>query len=513
MQISRTKLSDLASGPLVELLRLSRNSIIYSLALGFSSVVGLVLLPITTRYLAPEDYGVFLVASSAVVLPVMLGQLGLNSALSRYYFEFIDSPALLSRYLGTITTSMILSFGVILVLMPILGEWVLQPILGNDIRFVFVGAALIIGFIKAFFSLGTRLLELREKAVKSAVTNSIYTASLPVFTLLFVVAFGLGEQGLFASALTSAIVGLVLVLSVYRENFEWSLDRQLLRPSLVMGLPMMVSQMGSWVLDSTGLLIVNRLDSTASAGLFGISMMFASAVSMVGIAVNTAWYPVYMRKIKKADFNEDRITELTSRSATYILLINCLVVLGFVFIIPPLIGKFLPAQYTGVGILAAIMAFGWLFGNMYYVAFNQLMLRKQGSAIAIVHLAAGAVQILATIVLMPHYGILGAALGFAIGRCAQLVIGCSVGSRIHITKNETARLFKVSVVFIVVAVAGLTFSTGTTLTMIIGRLLLIMTFPLLLALVRFYDSSERTLLQSLTVSLRYAIQSYRSGVH
>ena len=81
---------------LTRLKELLRHSAIYGLGSIVARVLGVLLLPLYTRYLSPSDYGLIetLVALSAV-LTALVAQ-GMKSAFFRFYF---DSPEVERRHL------------------------------------------------------------------------------------------------------------------------------------------------------------------------------------------------------------------------------------------------------------------------------------------------------------------------------------------------------------------------------------------------------------------------------
>ena len=78
---------------LTRLKELLRHSAIYGLGSIVARVLGVLLLPLYTRYLSPSDYGLIetLVALSAV-LTALVAQ-GMKSAFFRFYFDSPNSSA------------------------------------------------------------------------------------------------------------------------------------------------------------------------------------------------------------------------------------------------------------------------------------------------------------------------------------------------------------------------------------------------------------------------------------
>ena len=66
-----------------QLLRLSKHSLIYSFGIAISQLVSFLLLPVYTRYLTVDDYGVFEIFQVTLFILSIAFVMGLNSALFR----------------------------------------------------------------------------------------------------------------------------------------------------------------------------------------------------------------------------------------------------------------------------------------------------------------------------------------------------------------------------------------------------------------------------------------------
>ena len=73
-----------------ELKVISRHSSIYGLSNILNRIVSFILLPVYTHYLTPADYGLMDLLYFTTAFIGMVLEMGINSAVSRFYFESED---------------------------------------------------------------------------------------------------------------------------------------------------------------------------------------------------------------------------------------------------------------------------------------------------------------------------------------------------------------------------------------------------------------------------------------
>jgi O-antigen/teichoic acid export membrane protein len=83
-------------------LRLARASAIYGLASFGTRSAKSLLIPVYTRYLTPTDYGSISLAESVGVFALLCGNLAVDSAIQRFYFQHRKDSVELGSYLGSV---------------------------------------------------------------------------------------------------------------------------------------------------------------------------------------------------------------------------------------------------------------------------------------------------------------------------------------------------------------------------------------------------------------------------
>ena len=76
-----------------------RNSLIYMLPVGLGSLIPFITIPIFTRILTPEDYGILALALIYAIFMCGLANFGVSLVFERNYFQYRDNPEKLAQLL------------------------------------------------------------------------------------------------------------------------------------------------------------------------------------------------------------------------------------------------------------------------------------------------------------------------------------------------------------------------------------------------------------------------------
>ena len=69
-----------------EVKSVGRHSLIYMLGPALSKIVGFVLIPVYTRFIAPDEFGVMSIVDVAMTLTMMLLSMGIGDSMARFYY-------------------------------------------------------------------------------------------------------------------------------------------------------------------------------------------------------------------------------------------------------------------------------------------------------------------------------------------------------------------------------------------------------------------------------------------
>ena len=391
-------------------------ALIYGLANALGKVVQVLTLPIFTRYLTTEDYGTL----SLLVLVGLIGRalfsLGLGGSVGIVYFEREDQ-AHRQRTVWLSTLFLLASAAAMIALALPLAEPLAHALLGAGapadlLRLYCVATAL---------QLLTDPLMLRlqfegQAGRYLALSLSVNLAGTVASLALVVLGWGLG--GWVIGAALGALVSAVVCLAMLARGCRFSWDRELAARLMRIGLPMVPSGVVMYVLLSCGPFFLKELAGLREAGLFAVGAQFALAMSLVANAFGAAWVPFFLGYATRPEEGSAIFPALTTR---FFLGFGLLAVCFFAFA-EPVVGLFTAPSFHGaaamVGPLAlayALLALSYMLQpGMYFAAETKLVMAVQGGA--------ALVSVAAQLLLVPRFGMLGAALAVVAGTASMVAL-------------------------------------------------------------------------------------------
>lgn len=402
---------------------LLRHSLIYLIGRGIPGIIGFVTIVVYTRLMSPETYGLYALVISASILVNALLYQWLNASLLRFLPQYRDNPSAL-------LTSLLAGFACVSLLAPLGGAglilWRDGP--GWD-RLVLFTVLLI--WVQSWFTLNLELARSRLLPAQYGLMSLLRTGVSLGLGVVLVVA-GYGAYG----ALAGLIIGyLIPGLWVLRKQWSginlFSLEGGLIKKVLAYGLPLTASYALIAVINSTDRFMLAGLVNESATGLYVAGQGLAQqAVGVLMMMVNLAAYPIVVNALENGGAQAAR-TQL--RKNIFMLLgvglpMTCL----FILLAAPIASVFLGEGFREAAVeIMPWVALGALLSGAraYYFDLAFYLGRRTGAQVVIMVVAA-LVNVVLNFLLIPRYGLTGAAYASVVAHGAGLLLSMLIGRRI-----------------------------------------------------------------------------------
>ena len=402
---------------------LKRTSL-YALGDVITKGLNIVLLPIYTAFLDPSAYGIFGIANVVAMMVPILFTGGIRAAALKFYYHYEGEER--RRFYGTIWVfSVVLSVS-LLVILDAFGGTLLNRMCGEVAYDPYLRLALWLGVLTASFVMIPREL---FRASGRAGLYSLLQVSLFVVTTLLTLWWVVVERRGAEGALLARVVG-TAVVSMFTAFYLLRYCRFKLHPTglkfaLVYSLPMVPHFIAHWVLASTNRIFIERYATLEAAGLFNLAFALVNLLQLVSGAAISALMP-YFGNLVGGD--ERARGELTRSITPYV---------GLVVLTALLIGLYAkeaiqiltPAVYDGAIPIVPWLLLGFLAYAFYQVSASQLSVSAgRSGVVGITTVVAACFNIALNIVLIPRWGMMGAAVTHAL-TYVMLMIGTGFFAR------------------------------------------------------------------------------------
>ncbi len=466
---------------------LSQGVAIYGAGDAAVQIVNLLLLPVYVRVLSKEDYGSLGVVLAIEMIARIVSRWGLDGAFMRYYH---DRPAggplerLTSTIVWFIAGADVIVFGVALAASGWIGaRFSFQPPHLLALRLMLVNTFLISLTFVPYHSMRLR----HEAATYSGL---VFARSLG--TLLLRIALILWLRWNIAGVFAADVIMTVILLPILwrwfaplvRGVFSWNELGTVLR----FGLPRLPHGLAQAGLDAGNKLLLNRYISREALGVYQNGFTLGTGVRFFTSAFETAWAPFYYATAKQPDGRM-----VLAKMATYGFAVLSVIVALSVAVSREAVLLFLKPEYLGAVRVIPLIALGMAMQGAYLLASIGLNLTSRTQYYPVATFAALAVGLGSGLVLMPRYGITGAAIAFAASGFTQALVAFGFARHFFPIPFEAGRILRVIASATVAAVAAIWLvpDMHPLVSFSLRALVTVLTFLLLLAGSGFLRKTER----------------------
>lgn len=467
--------------------RLTKHSAVYGIGHILSRFVGFLLLPIHTNYLLPEEYGTAALLFSSLAILNVIFSYGMDVAFLRF-FILEDSKRNKQRIFST-AFLMILSTGICFSSVMIFYPTPLSQIIfrsgQHSILVRFAGGILLADALGLIPFLVLRGEERSTQFVFLKFLNIVTNLGL---NILFVVVLRKGVKGIFLGNLIASVFTLGTLLPILFHWFRLKFRTDTLSELLRFGLPYIPSGLAVIIMDQIGRFFLDRMMGKEATGLFSASYKLGMFMALVVAAFRFAWHPFFLNISK-----EENAPQIFARVLTYFLTVT-----GFIFlVISTFIEEIIRLNIFGITIfgeeyssgisIVPIILLAYIGYGVYVNFIVGIYLKKKTSILPLVTGVGALVSFGANFVLIPPFGIIGAAWATFLAYASMAAVLYRVSHRLYPIPYERDRIFKLFVI-----VAFLFFLLTTVLgdgSVLLRFCLLMLLFPLLW-IIRFFNRDE-----------------------
>lgn len=263
----------------------------YQLADVVSKFIAVILLPVYTRYITPEGYGVVELLVNGVILISILVRFGMIESFLRYYFTDEDEERRDALARRAVLFLLIATTIVALILALFAGP-VSRVVLGyEDVTTLRIATLGLWTFTNLELAYGLLRVDerLRLYAVAS-VSNVLLTVASSVVLVVFA---GKGARGLLLGNYGSSTVVLFALWFALRHRLRpRRAQAEEMRVLLRFGLPTVPAEASVYALSIVDRYYLFHHRSPAVAGLYSIAVKLAGAVAFIVRAFQYAWPPL-----------------------------------------------------------------------------------------------------------------------------------------------------------------------------------------------------------------------------
>lgn len=381
-----------------------RQILIYGLGQFAGQAAGFFLIPIYTRHLSVEEYGILAILMACVAFLSMFLNFGMGSAVFKYYFATQDGMTR-KQILGTAYILLLAAALVLCTALLPLSRHLAAWIFGSGAYAIYFPLVVSVAFLNTASIIPLAYFRAERKAGYFAILSFLkflLTLSAIIFLIVYL---NMGVLGaLVGTAVASTFIDLALIFLTGRKmrfRFSFPLAKKL----LLFGLPLMPAQIFSWNLTTVDRFILQGLTDNETVGIYSLGYKIGLIFNVLVVApFAVAWGPFLFSKA-----TEPNAKQLYSRLLNYYVAIAGFLALAIAVFSEQIVHVLATPSYSTAAQIIPIVVFSYYLYGMYYIFTTGLNIEKKTYYFPFITGLSALLNVALNFTLIPVWGMLGAA--------------------------------------------------------------------------------------------------------
>ena len=462
---------------------------LYSLGSISQGALFILLFPIYTSFLSPQDFGIIGLMSITINLLTRFVSSPINSAFTRFYYapEYEEKSGIL---LFNLFLLVLLIISCCAVIFWKISEYLAGIILQDrNLAHILKIYALIL-FLQPFSSLFLCLLRMLEKAkyfVFTSISSLLLSAGLTLYLLIVL------KKGVLAPIvgnLFGLIVTVIMILPVFIKRSRFKLSRSIFIPPLKYAYPLLLSEYSNLFIQSGDRYVLRIFNSVSIVGLYSFGYQIAGILQTALVTpLKQALQPIVL----KQEDNPEAIRHFLRLGATYFYLIGCAVCLLISLFSREILMLFARKEaFWAAWVIVPIITYSYVqHGVGNFVGWGLGLMKKSFHVSGIVLIAA-LVNIGLNFLFVPQWGMLGAAFATMLSYIVWNFLKAYYSAKFYDLHFEVGRLLHITGIgFGLYGLSLLVVNNSALEINVALKLLFFLGYPLILWSTGFFSESEK----------------------
>lgn len=438
--------------------RLGTDTAIYGISTVLARLLNFALVPLYANILSTAEFGVVANIYSYIAFITIFYSYGMESS----YFRFAssketgdDKDNFSTPFLAIASVSTVLSVLMLAFAGPLTSIFQIDVSLYTLLYYT---AGIL--FFDALALVPYAALRLQRKAkffASTKVLNIVLTIILNIVTVYY---FRWGIEGIFFSNLAASIFSFLILLPSIVRQFKLQFHSSLYRELLKFGLPLVPVSVSGVLLQIVDRPILKLLMGDSAVGIYQANYRLGIFMALITGMFEYAWRPFFLSHAK-----DPNAKQLFSRVMTYYLLVCSMVFLMLSFFLENIIqykffGRYIlpPPYWEGLSIVPLVLL-SYIVSGIGTNLNAGIQIEKKTAYLLPTSLAGSASKIIMTFILVPQFGILGAAIATLIGYAMLEITLYPIVQKFYRIEYEFSRIGKlvlsVAVAFCIIKIFDL----------------------------------------------------------
>ncbi len=464
--------------------QLARHSAIYGISNILNKALAIFLVPLYVHYLKIYEYGnldIFFVTLNFLIL---LFPVGLNSAI--FAFTISNEGNDPREVFSNVMNFEFLFAGIFSITLFLFSSNISYLIFNNNQGTYFLKIISADAFFSCLRLTPLARLRVQNKSITYSLLNTLKFLLNLLLNIYLIVIANMGIEGILLAGLYSSILTSFVAIWVIRKDFMlFKISWSLLRKMLTFGIPLVPSSVASAILAMSNRFFLKKISTAEQLGLFALGVKYATTITFLTMAFQTAW-PSFLFMIAKRQDAKN----IYSKFLTYFLFILFLMFLVLSIPSKELIDLISPSEFHLAYKVVPFIILSHIFYGVYYMTSVGVNIKRKTQYMPFVVGTAAAVNLISNYVLIPPYGMMGAAYASVISYFLLAILSTKLSLHYYRIQYEYVRLIKLVLTTAFLYFLSHFIKIESFLLEIVAKTILILSYPFVLYAINFYHKKE-----------------------
>lgn len=411
--------------------KIFKGSSIYSIGSILSKSSGFLLIPLYTRILSPQEFGIISYLEVLLQLLVIVVGCGFHGAQTRYYFETGHQGHKFGEFLFSINFFS-LAFGLVIFIPISIGGILFGWSLGSEVSIpIYPYIVLLFGTVlfSVIFQNQIAYHQMKQEFIKTSIYTSINFLLSTILSLVFIVGFKFGAYGRVWGLFLGSVLFLLLFSRNYFSAFSWSISKSNIRYAIRFGIPVVIYLLVGTVHNVIDRFFLERMRSLDELGFYALGATCAGVLQVILTSFNQAYQPNYYQLMSSEIDFEYKNHQISRTFSYWIFLVTGITIVG-IFIGKPFLYFFVGENFQVVGSIFPLQLVSVYLGSFYYFFSSSIFYFKKTHWLPIITGISALCNIILNSLLIPKFGIFGAAFATATSNAVLSIVSFYFGNRL-----------------------------------------------------------------------------------
>jgi O-antigen/teichoic acid export membrane protein len=404
---------------------LVRTAGIYTIANTLNAAIPFLMMPILTRYMSPDDYGVYVMFQLLSTFIASFTGLSIHGAISRQFIDLDKNN--LSAYIANCLLILLVSSCIVIAFFCLFSSQISKI---SSFPREWFWSVILVAICQFLTLIVLTLYQMEKKPVSYGTLQILQTMVNIGLSIWLVVGLGFGWRGsLLGQVIAVVLTGCLSLWILWRDNWlRFVYVPEYIRHALKFGVPLIPHTIGATLIAMTDRAMIANMIGVAESGVYTVGYQFGMIIALLQNSFNQAWVPWVYEKLRKNDNIENtRIVRFT-----YLYFIVILLLVFSIALLAPLIMKyFVGKNFSRASDYVLWIGLGYAFNGMYKMVSVYIFYESRTHLLAWITLIAAVLNFILTYQFILLNGAIGAAQAASLSFFISFLLTWLLSARIY----------------------------------------------------------------------------------